>query len=113
MATSHPTPDFTKALQQQIAKHLTGLGVMHQDVTPETSLKEDLHLASLDLIEIVLAFEEYHPDCAKGELNWEKIRSIIDLSNALWALQFESAEPTSPDPLLQVSIRRAAARRRL
>lgn len=112
MPINHPSPDFASALRQQIVSHLSARSLPNQNVTPEMSLRNELHLASLDLLEIVLAFEELYPDCVKGDLNWENIYSVDDLANALWGLQFQTALAASHDPLLQASMRRAAARRR-
>jgi acyl carrier protein len=55
------------------------LGVDPQDVKPEARIREDLEADSLDLVELVMAFEEEFG----GEISDEEAQSISTIGDAV------------------------------
>jgi acyl carrier protein len=63
------------------------LGVDPDDVTPEASFREDLEADSLDLVELIMAFEEEFG----GEISDEEAQSITTVGEAVAFLKAHGA----------------------
>lgn len=55
------------------------LGVEESDVTPEASFRKDLEADSLDLVELIMAFEEEF----NGEISDEEAQKITTVGEAV------------------------------
>ncbi len=55
------------------------LGVEPEKVTPESSFKDDLEADSLDLVELIMAFEEEF----EGEISDEDAEKIVTVGDAV------------------------------
>ncbi len=55
------------------------LGVDPEKVTPEATFKEDLEADSLDLVELIMAFEEEF----EGEISDEEAEKILTVGDAV------------------------------
>ncbi|MCA9959860.1 MAG: acyl carrier protein [Ardenticatenaceae bacterium] len=55
------------------------LGVEKEDITPEKSFREDLEADSLDLVELIMAFEEEF----NGEISDEEAQKITTVGEAV------------------------------
>lgn len=63
------------------------LGVEAEDVTMEANFRDDLEADSLDLVELIMAFEEEFG----GEINDEDAQKIITVGDAVHYLSGASA----------------------
>ena len=64
------------------------LGVDESKVTPEAKFREDLEADSLDLVELIMAFEEQFG----GEISDEQAQSITTVGEAVTFLQAHGAK---------------------
>ncbi len=64
------------------------LGVDPKDVTPEARIREDLEADSLDLVELVMAFEEEFD----GEISDEEAQSISTIGDAVAFVEEKMAD---------------------
>jgi len=69
------------------------LGVDEEAVTPEASFTEDLNADSLDLVELIMAFEEeFSKDGKTIEISDEEAEQIITVQNAVDYLKNHGVE---------------------
>ena len=69
------------------------LGVNDDQVTPEASFTEDLNADSLDLVELIMAFEEEFSDGDNAlEISDEDAEKITTVQNAVDFLKSKGAE---------------------
>ena len=69
------------------------LGVSDDQVTPEASVTEDLNAASLDLVELIMAFEEeFSYDDDALEISDEDAEKIRTVQNAVDFLKSKGAQ---------------------
>lgn len=69
------------------------LGVSEDQVTPEASFTEDLNADSLDLVELIMAFEEeFSDDDNTLEISDEDAEQIRTVQNAVDFLKSKGAE---------------------
>tara|TARA_B100001245_G_C22794841_1_gene383284 strand:- start:89 stop:364 length:276 start_codon:yes stop_codon:yes gene_type:complete len=60
------------------------LGVDESEVTPSSSFTEDLNADSLDLVELIMAFEEeFSSSDVSVEISDEDAESILNVQNAI------------------------------
>ncbi len=70
--------------QLNVEQQVTGiivelLGVEESDVAPEASFRDDLEADSLDLVELIMAFEETF----QGEISDEEAQKITTVGEAI------------------------------
>ena len=71
------------------------LGVNEDQVTPEASFTEDLNADSLDLVELIMAFEEeFSEDDNALEISDEDAEKIRTVQNAVDFLKSKGAQDT-------------------
>ncbi len=69
------------------------LGVNEDQVTPEASFTEDLNADSLDLVELIMAFEEeFSDDDNQLEISDEDAEQIRTVQNAVDFLKSKGAQ---------------------
>ena len=69
------------------------LGVDEEKVTPEASITEDLNADSLDLVELIMAFEEEFSSPDKSiEISDEDAEKILTIQNAITYLKEHGIE---------------------
>ncbi|MCY4625541.1 MAG: acyl carrier protein [Chloroflexi bacterium] len=69
------------------------LGVSEDQVTPEASFTEDLNADSLDLVELIMAFEEEFSDDDNAlEISDEDAEQIRTVQNAVEFLKSKGAQ---------------------
>ena len=69
------------------------LGVEPEDVTPEKSFVDDLNADSLDLVELIMAFEEeFRSDSVTIEISDEDAESITTVQAAIDFLKEHGVE---------------------
>ena len=69
------------------------LGVSEDQVTPEASFTEDLNADSLDLVELIMAFEEeFSDDDNTLEISDEDAEQIRTVQNAVEFLKSKGAQ---------------------
>jgi acyl carrier protein len=59
------------------------LGVAPEDITPESRFREDLEADSLDLVELIMAFE----DAYGGEISDEEAQALKSVGQAVQYLE--------------------------
>ncbi len=75
-------------IQQQITDIVVDLlGVDAEKVTPEARFREDLEADSLDLVELIMAFE----DKFGGEISDEEAQKITTVGEAIEYIQRQAA----------------------
>ncbi len=74
-------PTLTERVQSVVADKL---GVEPSDVVPEASFTEDLNADSLDLVELIMAFEEeFSTDSSPLEISDEEAEQITHVQKAI------------------------------
>ncbi len=69
------------------------LGVDEDKVVPEASFVETLNADSLDLVELIMAFEEeFSTDDRKIEISDEEAEKIVNVQNAITYLKDHGVE---------------------
>ena len=79
----------TQAIFEQVKAIIVDqLGVDPNDVTMEASFRDDLEADSLDLVELIMAFEEQFG----GEISDEQAQGITTVGEAVMFLQAHGAK---------------------
>ena len=80
----------TQAIFEQVKAIIVDqLGVDPDDVTMEASFRDDLEADSLDLVELIMAFEEQFG----GEISDEEAQKITTVGEAVTFLEAHGAQP--------------------
>jgi acyl carrier protein len=108
--TNPPNLDFTQAVHRQIVLQSRLHGSAQPDIRPGSLLSDDLGLASLDLVEILCALGSIYQS-SSASFSWDSIKTVDDLCRELWNHFQQQRSPAAPDPVLERSMRRTAARR--
>jgi acyl carrier protein len=73
----------TKSIEQRVKQIIVSqLGVREEDITPEKSFLNDLGADSLDIVELIMAFEEEFKEEISGEIpesEAENLKTVGDV----------------------------------
>ena len=82
-----------KTIEERVASIiLDQLGVNEEQVTPEASFLEDLGADSLDLVELIMAFEEEFSDAIDDEIPEEDAEKLLTVGDVVKYIKDKAQE---------------------